>query len=221
MRKSRSIWLLLIWFSTAAVALIILKLTGKLDEMNLDSLTVWLRSLGFGGGLLYTVVYAIRPLVLFPVTPVTLYGGYVFGAFWGTVYDIIGTGAGAALSFMIARRWGRSSVERLLTHKKLQSFDDRAGKSGFMVVLYMRLLPLFPFDVVSYGAGLSKVRGWDYFIATMIGLVPGAIVYNVFGGSLQDIGSAEFYWALLMYAFFAIVPLFWMRRNKNKSQNDG
>lgn len=212
MVNSRSAWLLLVWFTAASACLVVLKLTGFFEHMKLDALTEWLRGLGWIGGLLYIIAYTFRPLVLFPATPLTLYGGYVFGAFWGTVYDVIGAGAGAILSFVIARRWGRSSVEKLIKGRKLQSFDERAEQSGFTVVLYMRLMPFFPFDGVSYGAGLSKIRGLDYTAATLIGIIPGAIVCNVFGASLQHIGSSQFYWAILMYAAFALLPLLWKRR---------
>ncbi|MNF79929.1 TVP38/TMEM64 family inner membrane protein YdjZ [compost metagenome] len=85
-----------------------------------------------------------------------------------------------------------------------------------MVVLYMRLMPFFPFDGISYGAGLSKIRFWDYTWATFIGIIPGAIVYNVFGASLNDIWSWKFLGAVVMYAVFAIVPLVIKRRQDRK-----
>jgi uncharacterized membrane protein YdjX (TVP38/TMEM64 family) len=215
MLRKKSVWVLLVWFIAAVIVLILLKTTGFFEQIELDEWGDWLRDLGLFGGILYILAYTLRPLVLFPATPLTLFGGYVFGAFWGTIYDVIGAGAGALLSFVIARKWGRSSVERLIKRKKLQTFDDKAKRNGFMVVLYMRLMPFFPFDGVSYGAGLSKVRGWDYTLATLIGIIPGAVVYNVFGASLNNIGSAGFYWAVLLYAVFALVPL-WFRYRKRK-----
>jgi uncharacterized membrane protein YdjX (TVP38/TMEM64 family) len=145
----------------------------------------------------------------------------VFGALWGTVFDIIGAGAGALLSFYIARKSGRTGLQSLLKNKKVQAFDKKAGKNGFLVVLYMRLMPFFPFDCVSYGAGLSKVKFWDYTWATLIGIIPGAIVCNGFGASLQHIGSSGFFWAVAMYAVFALVPLAFRRRSKDRSNKDG
>lgn len=207
MARSKSLWLLLLWFIIAIAGLLVLKWTGVWERLDLDWLTDWLRDLGPLGGLLYIIVYTLRPLVLFPATPLTLYGGYVFGAFWGTIYDIIGAGAGALLSFYITRKWGRNSFQRILRNKKLQSFDQKAEEKGFVVVLYMRLMPFFPFDGVSYGAGLSKIRFWDYTWGTLIGIIPGAVVYNVFGASLQDIGSSKFYAAVGMYIAFALIPL--------------
>jgi uncharacterized membrane protein YdjX (TVP38/TMEM64 family) len=219
MLRNKSTWVLLIWFLAAVSGLILLKVTGIWDRVDLDDLGKWLSGLGFLGGLLYILVYTLRPLVLFPATPLTLFGGYAFGAVWGTVYDIIGAGAGALLSFAIARKWGRDSVERLIRGKKLQRFDDKAEDNGFMVVLYMRLMPFFPFDGVSYGAGLSKVRSWDYTWATLIGIIPGAVVYNIFGASLRNIGSSAFYWAVLLYVVFALLPL-WLRRSHKERRID-
>ncbi|SDN39001.1 Uncharacterized membrane protein YdjX, TVP38/TMEM64 family, SNARE-associated domain [Paenibacillus sp. yr247] len=219
MARSRSLWLLVIWFLVAAAALLVLQWTGVWAHLDLNRITEWLRNLGPLGGLIYIIVYTLRPLVLFPATPLTLYGGYVFGVFWGTVYDIIGAGAGALLSFYITRKWGRNSFQRILRNKKLQSFDQKAEEKGFMVVLYMRLMPFFPFDGVSYGAGLSKIKFWDYTWATLIGIIPGAVVYNVFGASLQEIGSDRFYEAFALYAVFVIVPLLIKRRTRRSLES--
>jgi len=216
MVRSKSLWLLLIGLTAAAACLLVLKFTDLWSHLDKTSLTEWLRSNLLLGGFLYMIAYTLRPLVLFPATPLTLYGGYVFGAFWGSVFDIIGAGAGALLSFYIARKWGRTGFQALLKHKKLQAFDQKAEKNGFLVVLYMRLMPFFPFDGVSYGAGLSNIKFKDYTWATLIGIIPGAIVYNVFGASLHHIGSAGFYWAILMYAGFALVPLAFRRRSKGR-----
>ncbi|GFZ90815.1 hypothetical protein GCM10008018_41400 [Paenibacillus marchantiophytorum] len=220
MARSKSLWVLVGWFLAAGAGLLILKWTGVWDELDLDGITEWLRELGPIGGLLYIIVYTLRPLVLFPATPLTLYGGYVFGAFWGTIYDIIGAGAGALLSFYITRRWGRNSFQRILKSKKLLSFDQKAEEKGFMVVLYMRLMPFFPFDGISYGAGLSKIRFWDYTWGTLIGIIPGAVVYNVFGASLQEIGSVKFYAAVGMYALFALIPLLFKKRQQGEKAKD-
>ncbi|MBD0379466.1 TVP38/TMEM64 family protein [Paenibacillus sedimenti] len=221
MTRSKSLWLLLIWFLAAASCLLVLKETGVWSRLDMDFLSDWLRDLGFAGGLLYMIAYTLRPLVLFPATPLTIFGGFVFGAFWGTVYDIIGAGAGAMLSFYITRKWGRTGFQRILRNKKLQTFDRKAEENGFMVVLYMRLMPFFPFDGVSYGAGLSKIRFWDYTWATLIGIIPGAIVYNVFGASLQEIGSEDFYWAIALYVVFALLPFAFKKREKNLSSDEG
>ncbi|UJF34125.1 TVP38/TMEM64 family protein [Paenibacillus hexagrammi] len=219
MASSKPFWLLLTWFVAAACCLLVLKYTGVLGHINMNGLSEWLRGLGWIGGLLYIVAYTLRPLVLFPATPLTLFGGYTFGALWGTVYDIIGAGAGAILSFYLTRRWGRGGFQRIIRGKKLQSFDEKAENNGFMVVLYMRLMPFFPFDGVSYGAGLSKIRASDYTWATLIGIIPGAIVYNVFGASLQDIGSGKFYGAIALYVVFAVLPFAFKRKQRQHAHH--
>ncbi|MCD1260563.1 TVP38/TMEM64 family protein [Paenibacillus athensensis] len=218
MKLSKSVKLLILWFALALCGLLLWKFTNIGKSIHMDAISVWLRELGFVGGLLYILAYTLRPLVLFPAIPLTVFGGYTFGAFWGTVYDVIGAGAGAVLSFQIARRWGRGSFERLIRGKKLQTFDEKAEKNGFMVVLYMRLLPFFPFDGVSYGAGLSKIRTGDYTWATFIGIIPGAVVYNVLGDSLQEIGSMKFYLAVALYVAFALIPLVVRRRQKARAE---
>ncbi len=205
----------------AVTCLSALQLTGIIDRLDIPALSAWVRDLGFIGGLLYMLAYTLRPLIFFPATVLTLFGGYTFGAFWGTIYDVIGAGTGAVLSFYIARRFGRQSVEKLLRGKKILDIDERIGRNGFLVILYVRLFP-FPFDGVNYGAGLSKVSARDYIPATYLGIIPGALVYNYVGQSLRDIGSSQFYIAISVYACFAIIPVVIMKviqKRKGKKEN--
>ncbi|MFD0695644.1 TVP38/TMEM64 family protein [Paenibacillus sp. GCM10027628] len=114
MVRVKSLWLLLIWFLAAGTCLLVLQVTGVWSRVDMDFLSDWLRNLDVVGGLLYIVVYTLRPLVLFPATPLTIFGGFVFGAFWGTLYDIIGAGAGALLAFYMTRKLlGFSFIWRL------------------------------------------------------------------------------------------------------------
>jgi uncharacterized membrane protein YdjX (TVP38/TMEM64 family) len=207
--------------SFAALCFITLNLTGVVENFDVPGWSAWILEQGWVGALLYIIAYILRPLIFFPATVLTLFGGYTFGAFYGTIYDIIGAGTGAVLAFWIARRFGRGSVEKLLRGKRWQTFDERAEKHGLTAVLFMRLIPLFPFDGINYGAGLSNIRLRDYTIATYVGIIPGAIVYNNFGASLHHIGSKQFYIALSIYAAFALFPLIYRWVKKNKTTEEG
>ena len=196
------------------------EMDGCMGRLDLNWITEWLRDLGPLGGLLYIIVYTLRPLVLFPATPLTLYGGYVFGVFWGLIYDIIGAGAGAITFLSILRANGdEAAFNGFCEIRSCNLSIRRPRKKAFMVVLYMRLMPFFPFDGVSYGAGLSKIRFWDYTWGTLIGIIPGAVVYNVFGASLQDIGSGKFYAAVGMYIAFALIPLLLKKRQALRTRD--
>lgn len=210
---------LLILVGFALTCILVLRLTGVVERIDIPALSAWFRDLGFLGAILYMIAYTIRPLLFFPAAVLTLFGGYTFGAFWGTLYDVIGAGTGALLSFWIARKFGRNSVEKLLRGKKIANVDDRIEKNGFMVILYLRLTPM-PFDAINYGAGLSKIRLRSFIPASYIGIIPGAFVYNYLGQSLRDVGSSELYIAITLYVLFISIPLVIMgiqRKRKRKS----
>jgi uncharacterized membrane protein YdjX (TVP38/TMEM64 family) len=215
-KKVRDAIPLIVMLTFAMTCWIVLKATGVVANLDIPALSNWVRSLGFLGVLVYMLSYTVRPLIFFPAAPLTLFGGYTFGAFNGTLYDVIGAGTGALLAFWIARKFGRGSVEKLLSGKKLQSFDERVGDNGFLVILYMRLFP-FPFDGVNYGAGLSKIRARDYIPATYLGIIPGAFVYNYVGQSLHDIGSGQFYTAIGLYLVLALTPLVYKGLKKQRA----
>lgn len=141
-KKLRDALPLIVMLAIAITCWVVLKATGVVANLDIPALSTWVRNLGFMGVLLYMLTYTLRPLIFFPAAPLTLFGGYTFGAFNGTLYDVIGAGTGALLAFWIARKFGRGSVEKLLRGKKLQSFDERVGNNGFLVILYMRLVLL-------------------------------------------------------------------------------
>ncbi|MBC1500658.1 TVP38/TMEM64 family protein [Listeria weihenstephanensis] len=185
--------------------LVIYKL-GIIDSFNVAELSQVVRDMGIWGKILYVITYILRPLVLFPATPLTLFGGYTFGAVQGTILDVIGAGTGALLAFWIARKLGKDKIERLIQGKKLEKFDHKLGENGFLVVLYLRLIPLFAFDSINYSMGLSSVRTRDYAAATYLGIIPGAFVLNFLGSSLGRL-DWQFYTAIALYAFMIILPL--------------
>lgn len=145
----------------------------------------YLLSFGPSAPLVYMVVYTVRPLIFFPASILSIAGGLVFGPLFGTVYTVIGASLGAFLSFGIARLLGRDFVKPLLKGK-LQQCDAFAERNSFSVVLFMRLLPIFPFDMVNYGAGLCGVKPVGYVVATVIGIIPGTFAYVYLGSSLME-----------------------------------
>lgn len=175
------------------------------DSFNIVELSQVVRDMGIWGKIIYVIIYIIRPLVLFPATPLTLFGGYTFGATQGTILDVIGAGTGAVLAFWIARKLGKSKIEHLIQGKKLEKFDHKLSENGFLVVLYVRLIPLFPFDSINYSMGLSSIRMRDYAAATYLGIIPGAFTLNFLGSSLGQL-DWQLYMAIALYALMVILP---------------
>jgi len=128
--------------------------------------------------LIYIAVYIVGTVLFLPGTVLSFAGAVLFGAYEGTLYTWMGATVGATLAFFMARVLGRDFVERLFGGR-FTAFDQRIHEHGFSGLLIVRLLPLFPFNAVNFGCGLTGIRLRDYVLATAIGIVPGTFVYQL------------------------------------------
>ncbi len=175
--------------------------------------------LGFGwlAPMIFVAVYALRAVVLvIPVGVMSLAGGLAFGKWWGTVLILAGATIGSCLSFLIARYFGRGFIESMkwLHRGRIKEFDAEAGKNGFKLILFVRLIPLFQYDAVNFGAGLSKIKLRDFFLGSLIGMIPGGFINAVMGSSLENVASVQFIVALGAFILLALVPLIYMKMKK-------
>ncbi len=214
-------WLpITLYFMFGLGLLLYFRMSGMLEQFDIQALSNWVRDQGLTGMVLYVLAYTVRPLVFFPASLLTVFGGYTYGPWLGTLLDVIGAGTGGLLSFWIARLLGRRGVEKLIGKGKLNVLDDRIATNGFLVVLIVRLIPLFPFDAISYASGLSKIRFKQFAIANYIGIIPGAFVYNNIGSSLRDPFSWQFFLAIGLYVLFFAVGLVAQQILKNKQKKE-
>lgn len=149
-----------------------------------------LDGLGWIGPLAFIVVSAGLTVVLFPGPLLAGAAGLLFGTAVGTPTAIAAATLGASTAFSISRRFGAASVDEL-SGNRVQVVQDWIAARGFLAVLYARILPLMPFTVVNYAAGLTRVRLAVFALATAIGCAPRAFAYVALGGSLDDLGSPE------------------------------
>jgi len=99
-------------------------------------------------------------VILLPGTPFTIASGLLFGTLYGGLVTVIGATLGATLAFFIARFFGEDFVERILKNKfkKIYEYDEKIEKKGFLVMLFLRLVPLFPFNGLNFSMGLTKIK---------------------------------------------------------------
>lgn len=156
----------------------------------------------YRAALCYILLYAVRPLIFFPATLLTIASGLVFGPWLGILFTIVGENASANVAFLVARWFGRSWVEK---HEslQLQSWEQRLSHNGMLTVLIMRLLML-PFDAVNYGCGLTAMRQRDFAIGTFIGILPALIAFVLLGG----IGAAGVQNRMLLLGLSVVFLLF-------------
>ena len=136
------------------------------------------------GPVVFILIYGIGCVIALPGSLLTLTGGAVFGVFWGTVYNVLAANFGASLAFFAARYLGRDFIQGLLKSGKLADFDKGIQTSGFKTIFRLRLIPVVPFNGLNFGAGLSSVKFRDYFFGSLLGMLPGTVIYTYFADAL-------------------------------------
>ncbi|MCI0353241.1 MAG: TVP38/TMEM64 family protein [Acidobacteriales bacterium] len=151
----------------------------------------WVRGFGTVGALVYATVYVAGTVFLIPGTALTAGAGLLYGPVIGTLIVSPASVLGATLAFLIGRHFARDWVEtRLSGYPKFAAIDQAIGKSGFKVVLLLRLQPVFiPFAFLNYALGLTKVRLRDYVLASWMGMLPASILYVYLGSAVHNIGD--------------------------------
>ncbi|MEO1936153.1 MAG: TVP38/TMEM64 family protein [Myxococcales bacterium] len=147
-----------------------------------EQLDEWLSVFGIGrAATLYIILYTLRPLILFPASLLTIASGLIFGPWLGILFTIIGENASANFAFRIARWLGRSWIDER-EQSRLKHWDQKISENAITSVLIMRLIYL-PFDAVNYGCGLTSMSQRDYFLGTLLGIMPGLVSFVLFGGA--------------------------------------
>ncbi|MFQ5952718.1 MAG: TVP38/TMEM64 family protein [Candidatus Omnitrophota bacterium] len=197
--------------------------------VNLKALTPaairdYIQSFGQLAALVYVIAYTLNTIsVIPPIAPLSLTAGLVFGAFWGAILLMTAAMIGTSATFMISRFFGRGLVERLLKGK-FKNLDEKLERNGFMTVLFFRVIPIVPYEVLNYAGGLSKIKFKDYFLATFLGLIPGVVVAAFFGGSLgeiktiSDIFAPKFLIAIGLMVLILAVPAIYQTLKKKREK---
>ncbi|WP_256714196.1 TVP38/TMEM64 family protein [Microbacterium sp. RU33B] len=142
---------------------------------------------GWAGALVFLVGYAALTLTPVPKNLLGIAAGVVWGFWVALVLVYVGALLGAAASFVIGRALGREAVERL-TGARVARLDEVLARRGFLAVLGARLIPVIPFTLINYGAGLTAVRRRDYALGTAIGILPGSAAYVALGAYGFELG---------------------------------
>jgi len=158
----------------------------------------------------------IAPL---PAFLITFANAGLFGWWKGAILSWVSAMAGAALCFFIAKWYGRGPVERLTSKAGLEGVDRFFERYGNYAVFVARLLPFVSFDIVSYGAGLTSMKFWPFFLATGLGQLPATVVYSYVGGMLTE-GTRRFVLALsLLFVLTALVSL-WKKIYRDRRESE-
>jgi len=178
--------LLLILATGFVLALLWVKKSGLLPRA-----LEWISSLGPWGPLMFILMYIVVAVLLVPASILTFGAGIVFGMVYGSIYVLLAATGASTFAFLIGRHFARDWVEsRFANNEKFKLLDEAAAREGWKIVALVRLAPVFPFGLMSYGFGITRVPFWHYFAATFA-MIPGTLMYIYFGTLVGDLAGLE------------------------------
>ncbi len=171
-------WVSLACFGLSAVLLV----TALPFDAILEALQGWIEGLGVFAPLAYAALYGVASTLLVPGSALSLAAGVLFGVWIGTLVVWAGASIAIALSFLIARYLARARVEALAaTRPRFAAVDKAIGEQGWKIVALMRLSPVFPFGLQNYLFGVTAIRFWPCFVASVTFILPGTFLYVYLG----------------------------------------
>ena len=177
------------------------------DHFDAATLELWIMDAGIAGPIVFMLVYALGTVLFLPGSILTLTGGALFGPILGTLYNLTGATIGATLAFLVARTLASHWVQQK-TGGKLKQLKEGVEGEGWRFVAFVRLVPLFPFSLLNYALGLTRIKLIHYVIASYVCMLPGAIAYTYLGyASREAITGSEgtIQKALLALALLAVI----------------
>ncbi len=177
------------------------------DQINATALEAWVKNAGALGAVLYIALYTVATVLFLPGSVLTLAGGALFGPVWGTLYSLTGATFGAAMAFLIARYLAQDWV-RQRTGGILKKLLDGVDAEGWKFVAFVRLVPLFPFNLLNYALGLTRIGLVPFLVASYVFMLPGALAYTYLGYAGREAfagGEGLIQKGLLALALLAVV----------------
>ncbi len=203
------------WLLFILIAFCVFFSSLNLEKINIEHIKELIDSLGFWGPFAYVVFFVVRPIVLIPFNIACAVAGMIWGVGFGFFYLQIAINISSTIEFFIARYLARDFISRHLKGKILD-LDEKIAKHGFLTVFLIRIIPNVAWDIQNISLGLTKVKFRDYFLASLLGILPGSFLFMFFGSSIIPL---VFNVRNLVIAFgivFIFLLVFYLVKHKNK-----
>lgn len=191
-------------------------LLGGIDQQHLQA---WLKQMGIWAPVIYIALYTVGTIFIVPSTPLNLSGGAIFGSWWGTLWTAIAAVIAAVVAFAFTRTVGRDLIAKKLAGR-WEAMDAELRQGGLFYMFAIRLLPIIPYGIVNFAAGLTSIRFRDYLIGTLLGTVPGILPFVMMGAGLHALTHGDI--LPLMFALALTGMLVggatWYRRHRRSPQ---
>lgn len=168
---------------------------------------------GFGylAPFIYILCFTILPIAFFPVPILALAAGLLFGFLPGTIYTLIGAVLNSAIMFLMAKVLAKDAVTNLLQRKIPENWSsflfNLDEKKGFGIIFILRLIPAMPYNLINYGAGLTSIKFSSYMLATILGILPGTLVFLNIGNQALNTHNPAFMVSIILLILLTIFSL--------------
>ncbi|PLX93148.1 MAG: hypothetical protein C0619_04900 [Desulfuromonas sp.] len=196
-------------------AIVAVRATGFTEYFDQEKLRVLIEGYGMLAPIIYMAIYCIAPALFLPGLPISIVGAILFGPVMGVAYTISSASVGACVAFLVSRYLARGWIESKLKSPRWRHLDEQVQKHGWKMVAFTRLIPLFPFNLLNYAFGLTRVKFSHYALATLLFMLPGTIAFITFSSSLLDVIrgkiSPTFLLGLGLMVLVSLMPMFHKR----------
>jgi uncharacterized membrane protein YdjX (TVP38/TMEM64 family) len=209
-----------------AVVIVIIVLSAKMGVgQKLGALQDWIRSLGILGPIVFMGVYAVATVAALPGSALSIVAGAIFGPVLGVITVIFAATLGAGLAFLVSRYFARSSIEKWLeNNEKFRKLDELTARHGDIMVAITRLVPIFPFNLLNYGFGLTRVTFKTYIVWSFVCMLPGTILYVVGSAAVAEAvreGKVPWVLVLVVAMILGIIIVLGQKARKKLREDDG
>lgn len=164
-------------------------------------------SFGILAPVIYVLLYAIANFIPYLAPVMSITGGLAFGTVKGTLLTVFAATVTSAFPFLTARKLGREWVNEKMQGTKYEKYTQKVDDNNFLFVLYMRLVPVLPYELQHYVAGLTKISLWKFLLATLLGIAPGTFALTFLGDSIMDVTSPKFFIAVGVFIIAIALPI--------------
>lgn len=187
-------------------------LLGGIDRQQLE---ISLAKMGIFAPLIYVLFYTIGTLLILPSTPLNLTGGALFGIWWGTFWTTVAAMIAAIAAFTFTRTIGQEAIAKKFAGR-WEAIDGEIRQGGLFYMFSIRLLPIIPYGLVNFAAGLTSIRWRDYVIGTFLGTLPGVLPFVMIGAGFTELSQGNILPLMFAFALTGILVggATWYRRRR-------
>lgn len=190
--------------------------TNASSYLNKDRIQLQIQSYGYFAPIAFILLYMLITIFFVPGTPFTILSGILFGSIFGTTYTVIGATLGASIAFGVSRLLGKDFVDKIIKNKfkGLNKYDEKLKEYGLSTMLFFRIVPLFPFNGLNFAMGLTRISFKNYFIGTLVGIIPGSFILANIGNEATGLSNPKLYSFIAIFILMALIPTIYKKWKK-------